>query len=135
VSGSMSEPTVRTIVDDVVGLAYEANAALAIVSNTCTYWDAGAYNTDVVLAAAEYGGTHYEQLAPLFSNGLDWDVVITIADYDSSYSSKDVLGQCTGRIGELFDISLVQRSTFLAECLGQLADKVRPLMVSSTQLM
>lgn len=130
VSGSMSEPTVKTIVDDVVGLAYEANASLAIVSNTCTYWPAGGYSTADVLGAAEYGGTHYEQLAPLFTNE-DWDAVVTIADYDSSLSSKAVLARCNGKIGQLFDVSLVNRSTFLAECLGQLADEVRPLLIAS----
>lgn len=132
VSGSMSETTVRTVVDDVVGLAYESNAALAIVSNSATFWEAGSYSTDVVLDAAEYGGTHYEELASLFEQ--NWDVVITIADYDSSPSAKRVLAQCGGRIQKLLDISLVNRSTFLAECLGQLADEVRPILVSSTNL-
>jgi hypothetical protein len=130
VSGSMSQQTVKTIVDDVVGLAYEANASLAIVSNTCTYWPAGGYSTADVLVAAEYGGTHYEQLAPLFTDE-DWDAVVTIADYDSSHSSKTVLSRCNGRIGQLFDVSLVNRSTFLAECLAQLADEVRPLLIAS----
>ena len=133
VSGSMTEQTIHTIVDDVVGLAYESNADLAIVSNSCTYWPAGGYNTQVVLDAAEYGGTYYEELRSLFEQS--WDVVITIADYDSSWSAKDVLSQCSGRIGELFDISLVDRSTFLAECLGQLADKVQPLLVSKPAVM
>lgn len=133
VSGSMSEATVKTIVDDVVGLAYESNADLAIVSNSCTYWPAGGYNTQVVLDAAEYGGTHYEELRSLFEQ--NWDVVITIADYDSSWSAKDVLGRCSGRIGILYDVSLVDRSTYLAECLAQLADEVQPLLVSSTRSM
>lgn len=132
VSGSMSENTVRTIVDDVVGLAYESNADLAIVSNTCTYWPAGGYNTQVVLDAAEYGGTHYEELRSLFER--DWDVVITVADYDSAWSAKNALAQCSGRIGQLFDISLVHRSTYLAECLGQLADNVQPLLISRSNL-
>jgi hypothetical protein len=53
VSGSVSAPTVKTIVDDVVGLAYEANAALAIVSNSCFWYQAGAFSTDQVLGDAE----------------------------------------------------------------------------------
>jgi hypothetical protein len=133
VSGSMTPETVKTIVDDVVGLAYESNASLAIVSNTCTYWDAGAYNTDVVLEAAEYMGTHYEQLADLFSNRT-WDAVVCVADYDSSPSAKQVLAQCQGKIGQLFDISLVPRSTYLAECLAYMADEVRPLLIGGRDL-
>ena len=129
VSGSMSESTVRTIVDDVVGLAYEANASLAIVSNTCTWWPAGGYSTQNVLDSAEYGGTRYEQLVPLFEE--NWDVVVTIADYDSARSAYTALGRCPGRIGQLFDVSLVNRSTYLGECLAQLADEVRPLLIAS----
>ena len=128
-SGSMSEETVTTILPDVIGMSYEADASLAIVSNTTTFWDAGSYNMDLVLEAAEFMGTHYETLRSLFER--DWDVVITIADYDSAVSAKSVLAQCSGRIGQLFDISLVNRSTYLAECLGQLADKVQPLLISN----
>jgi hypothetical protein len=131
-SGSMSERTVRTIVDDVVGMAYEANASFAVVSDNCTFWDAGAYSTRVVLEAAEYMGTRYETLAGLFDQ--DWDVVVTVADYDSSMAAKRALAACKGRIGEVLDISLVNRSTFLAECLGQLADKVQPLVVAQGSL-
>lgn len=129
VSGSVNSQTVETIVDDVVGLAYEANASLALVSNTCTYYQPGAYSTADVLRDAEYGGTHYEQLAPLFEQ--DWDAVVTIADYDSSYGAAEVLRRCKGKIGQLFDVSLVNRSTFLAECLMPLANEVRPLLIAS----
>ena len=132
VSGSMTEHTVRTIVDDVVALAYMANADLAIVSNTCTYWEAGTYDVDSVLRAAEFGGTQYEMLAPLFDR--DWGTVITVADYDSSLSAKQHLTQnCYGRIDQVLDVSLVNRPTFLAECVGQLAAKVRPLLVGNSQ--
>lgn len=130
VSGSVSAETVRTIVDDVVGLAYEANAALVLISNTAIYYQAGGYSTDQVLADAEFGGTHYEHLAPLFTN-LDWDVVISIADYDSSPSAAHVLSRCNGKIGQLFDVSLVNRSTYLAECLAPMATEVRPLLIAS----
>lgn len=132
VSGSMSEPTVRTIVDDVVGLAYEANASLAIVSNTCTFYPAGGFNTAQVLHDAEYGGTQYEMLVPLFQD-QDWDAVVTIADYDSSPAARTALARCKGKIGQLFDVSLVDRSTFLAECLAPLAAEVRPLLIGNQQ--
>jgi hypothetical protein len=130
VSGSMSSDTVKTIVDDVVALSYKANAHMAIVSDQCTYWAPGSYSVDDVLAAATYGGTHYEELAPLFDR--DWGTVITVADYDSSRSAKQHLAGCTGRIDSVLDISLVHRPTFLAECLGQLAGEVRPLLVSNS---
>lgn len=131
VSGSMNEHTVHTIVDDVVALSYLANAHLAIVSDACTYWAPGSYGSDDVTDAATFGGTHYETLAPLFDR--DWGTVVTIADYDSSYSAKSVLARCTGHIDEVLDISLVNQPTYLAECVGQLADKVRPLLVGNSQ--
>ena len=59
---------------------------------------------------------------------------VSIADYDSAYIAKSVISNCTGHIGTVLDISLVNRSTFLAECVGQLADKVQPLMVARRNL-
>lgn len=132
VSGSMSERTIRTIIKDVVALSWKANAHLIIVSNNAFHWEPGAYDVDSVLAKCEYGGTQYESLAPLFNK--DWGTVVTIADYDSSPSAKRVLNQCKGRIGQVLDVSLVNRSTYLAECLGQLATKVRPLLVAKQDL-
>ena len=73
VSGSMREDTIRAIVDDVVGLSWEAKAHLAIVSNNAYVWEPGSYNVDDVLAMAEYGGTQYEMLAPLLDRtGAPW---------------------------------------------------------------
>ena len=132
VSGSMSEYTIRTIINDVVAMSWKANASLAIVSDTTTLWAPGDYSVSDVLDRAEYGGTRYETLAPLFNR--DWGTVVTIADYDSAYIAKSMLGACTGHIGTVLDISLVNRSTFLAECVGQLADKVQPLMVARGNL-
>lgn len=129
VSGSMSEPTIATIVDDVVALSWEANAHLAIVSNTCTVWAPGEFSSKAVLDAADFGGTHYETLSHLLD--MDWGVVVSIADYDSSLSSKRALADCTGSIELLLDISLVNRPTFLAECLGQKATEVRALLIAS----
>ena len=132
VSGSMTEGTIERIIEDVVALSFMANAHLAIVSNTTTHWQPGEYDTANVLAVAEYGGTHYETLAPLFD--MDWGVVVCIADYDSSPAAKSALAQCRGSIEQVFDISLVSQPTYLAEVVGQLAEDVKPLMVAAHDL-
>jgi hypothetical protein len=85
----------------------------------------------MVLDAASYGGTHYEKLVPLFDR--DWGVVVCVADYDSSVAAKQSLARCTGRIEQCFDISLVQMPTYLAECVGQLADEVKPILIAAPQ--
>lgn len=131
VSGSMSESTVRSICDEVVGMAYQANATMALVSDSCFVWEPGTYNTRVLLEAAQFGGTHYETLVPLLKQ--DWDVVITVADYDSSDSARRTIAQhATGRVGKVFDISLVNKPSFLAECVGQLASEVKPLITGNS---
>ena len=132
VSGSMNASTVKRIVDEVVALAYKANASLAIVSDHTFLWDAGTFTSDLVLEKAEYSGTHYETLASVFNR--DWATVITIADYDSGWTAKDYLSRhCTGRVQQVLDISLVNKPTFLAECVGMLADKVTPLLIGNSQ--
>lgn len=131
VSGSMTEQTVTGLIDEVVALAWKANASLAIVSNSCFVWGPGTYNTKDVLKKAEYGGTQYEKLAPLFEQ--DWGTVITIADYDSSWGAKEAIALKPGRIGKVLDLSLVNRPTFLAECVGQLADEVEPMLVATSR--
>ena len=131
VSGSMSEHTVRAIVGDVVALAYKANATLAIVSNNTYYWSPGEFTVGSVLSAAEFGGTQYETLIPLLQQ--DWEKVITIADYDSSQHAKSLIRETSfGHIGEVLDMSLVNRPTFLAECVGQLAQSVRPFLIGTS---
>lgn len=131
VSGSMTSSTIRQIIDDVVGLSWKANAHLVIVSNQAYHWEPGTYTVDAVLAQAEYGGTHYEKLVPMLQR--DWGTVITIADYDSSASAKSTIREkATGRVGQVLDISLVNRPSFLAECIGQLANEVRPLLVGTS---
>jgi hypothetical protein len=132
VSGSMSETTVKTIIEDVVALSYMANAHLAIVSDTATHWGPGEYSIDAVLNVAEYSGTHYETLAGLFNQ--DWGVVVTIADYDSAAVSKTAIAKCRGHIEQVLDISLVSRPTYLSEVVGQLADEVRPLLIAEHSL-
>lgn len=131
VSGSMSQSTVEKIVDEVIALSYKANASLAIVSDDCFVWDAGTFDRDSVLRKAQYGGTHYETLRSVLDR--DWSTVITIADYDSTQGAKRVLASAKGRVQQVLDISLVNCPTFLAECVGQLADKVTPLLVGNSR--
>jgi hypothetical protein len=129
VSGSMGADTISKIAADVVNLGWTANAHLAIVSDTTKHWGPGAYTVADVLAAAEYGGTHYETLTPILNKV--WGTVITIADYDSSADAARYIRQhATGRIGRVLDLSLVNRPTYLVECVGQLADEVQPLLIA-----
>lgn len=132
VSGSMSEHTIQTIIEDVMALTYMANAHLAIVSDTSTHWGPGEASVESVLSVAEYSGTHYETLAALMDQ--QWGVVVTIADYDSSWGAKEAIKGRAGHIQQLLDISLVNRPTFLAEVLGTLADEVRPLLIADRNL-
>ena len=130
VSGSMTEATIRTIVQDVVALAWRADAWLAIVSNTATAWEPGTATVEGVLEAAEYSGTRYEELLPLFHR--DWGVVTAIADYDSSYAVKRLFkDKAQGSIDTVLDLSLVNRPTFLGEVLSTRAREVKTLMVAS----
>lgn len=132
VSGSVSQPTVQAIINEVVAMSYEANATLAIVSTNCFWWDPGTYNVTDVLAKAQYGGTQYETLAPLFKD-RDWGTVVTIADYDSSTSSQRYLkNNCNSKVGTVLDISLVNQPSFLAECIAQFADKLQPLLIGQS---
>ena len=130
VSGSMTESTIRRIIDDVVALSWKANAHLAIVSNDTFLWEPGSYDSASVLEKAQYGGTQYETLAPLFNN-RSWGTVVTIADYDSSQDAKRAIAQTNGYVGTVLDISLVHRPTFLGECISTIAQNVKPLLVST----
>ena len=133
-SGSMSQNTIRTIAGDVVALGMKADATLALVSSTARVWDPGTYGLDDVLHAAQYRGTHYETLAPLLNQ--PWGVVVTIADYDSSMDACRYLRDNApmGSIEKLLDISLVGKPTFLAECVGQFAKVIEPLLVTRNDL-
>lgn len=131
VSGSMTQGTVRTIIDDVVALAWSANAHLAIVSNSTFHWEPGAYNSTDVLREAEFGGTRYETLLPLLHR--TWGTVITIADYDSAFAARQTIkDRARGSIDTVLDISLVNTPTYLSQCLGELAREVRPLLIGSS---
>lgn len=128
-SGSMTEPTIRAIIGDVIASAWKVNATLALVSSSCRVFEPQGYDVDSVMRQAEFGGTQYETLKPLLDQ--NWDVVTTIADYDSSLDAKRVVARATGRIRKLLDLSLVNRPTFLAECVGQLANSVEPILVAT----
>lgn len=131
VSGSVSRETAEKIVDEVVSLAIKANATLAAVSDHTYFWEPGTFTSADVMAVAEFGGTHYETLAELLNQ--NWSTVVTIADYDSWGGVPDYLVEnCQGSIEQVLDISLVNRTTFLAECVGRLAKKVRPLLVGNS---
>lgn len=133
VSGSMTPGTIRAIVDDVVALSYSINAALAIVSNSTFVWDPNTFSSDDVLDAAEFGGTYYETLVPLLQE--DWGTVVTIADYDSSRDAfRAIEKHCKGSVGKVIDISLVNRPTYLAECVGQLAQEVEPVLIADSYI-
>jgi hypothetical protein len=133
VSGSMTENTVRAMCSDVVALSYQANAHLAVVSDTVTYWTPGSFTVDNVLEACEFSGTHYEELLPLFQS-RDWGTVVCIADYDSSFDAKEnLVANATSRIDTLLDVSLVNRPTFMSECLGHMAANIEPLLIGKSQ--
>ena len=132
VSGSMTSETISTIIHDVVALSWNANAHLAIVSSSTFYWEPGTNDVASVLNKAEFGGTHYETLAPLFDR--DWGVVVTIADYDSVLGAKHTISRRKGSVGKVLDISLVPRMTFLAECVGTRSEDVQSLMVANRNL-
>ena len=133
VSASVSESTVGQIIDDVVGLAVKAQATLAIVSNSTTWWAPGTYSTQSVLCAAEYGGTYYETLLPLFHR--DWGEVVSIADYDSSASVLTRFqAEASGSIERVLDVSLVNRPTFLGECLSTIAKSSEVMLLADSDM-
>ena len=129
-SGSMTRETIDAILEDVIAMSWKANATLALVSNTTRVFEPGSYNAQTVHDTIQLGGTRYETLEPLFDRGQYWNTVMTVADYDSALSAKETLAGLSGRVGKLLDLSLVGKPTFLAECVGQLADSVEPMLVA-----
>ena len=132
VSGSMSWDTVTAILGDVLALTKKADAHLAIVSTNAFLWNPGEATMKAVLDTAEFGGTEYASLIPVLQG--TWDTVITIADYDSSRDTKRAIAQdCRSlKIRQLYDMSLVNKPTFLAECLEFAADQTQPLLVCNS---
>ena len=130
-SGSMTSETIRTLASDFVALAFELNATLALVSNSCRVFQPGTATVQGILDMMETGGTHYETLVPLFKQ--QWANVLCVADYDSSLSAKEVFRRETpkGIVGQVFDISLVTRPTFLGEVVAQASNNpVQTVLVS-----
>ena len=128
-SGSVSRRTLSAYVEEVVGLAYKANAHLIVVSDTATIWGPGEFSVASVMEAAEFGGTRYETLIPLF-RGRDWGVVLTVADYDSYWAVEHMFADLNGHVDLVLDISIEDRPTYLSQCIGRIADEVRPLMIA-----
>jgi len=87
---------------------------------------------DGIIQATQAWGTHYETLLNLLHE--DWDTVITIADYDSSLSAMNALYAARGSVGQVLDISLVDKPTFLSECVGQHAQEVKSLLMASSSV-
>ena len=131
-SGSMSKETIQTIAEDVVALSYSVDATLVQVSNTARVHTPGTFNVHDVLSCAEYKGTDYSQLLPLFQD--DWDVVVCIADYDSYGNVKALFRSVPGHVGKVIDISLVHKSTWLGECVAGIADEYVPMLISKTSM-
>lgn len=131
-SGSVTAQTVEAVANDVVQLGYHIGATLALVSNTTRVWKPGTYTVDGIIQATQAGGTHYETLLNLLHE--DWDTVITIADYDSSLSAKHAISAAQGSVGQVLDISLVDKPTFLSECVGQHAQEVKSLLMASSSV-
>lgn len=133
VSGSMSKETVDAILGDVLALTKKADAHLAIVSNNAFLWKPGEATMQAVLSASEFRGTQYASLIPVLQG--TWDTVITIADYDSSRDTRTAIARdCKSlKIRQLYDMSLVDRPTFLAECLEFAAEQTQPLLVCNNR--
>jgi hypothetical protein len=130
-SSSVSRATVLAMLEDLVALGYEVNAHLALVSDTVRHWEPGGYSVSDVSDAIQNSGTHYETLGPLLDR--EWGTVICVADYDSSNDARRYIGEkCVGHIDHVIDVSLVNQPTFLAECVGQLADKITPMLVGNS---
>ena len=134
-SGSVGKETVRALAEDVVALGYKANADLVLVSDTARYWPRGTYTVERIVQEAEYSGTRYETLLPIFTGSV-WGHVITIADYDSSYQVRqkflDLKGQAVQpTVEKVLDISLVQRPSYLCEVVGILARNVEALSLTA----
>lgn len=143
-SGSMGRPLGQAIVGAAVNLADSLKCDLILVSSYAYRFPAGTFNTDSVMARWENGWTFYNQLIPYFRDiSQSYDVVVTIADYDSVPSHKEqILRACSARIQVLYDICVQYtedgngniRTSYLAECLGQLADRVVPVFVGAPGL-
>lgn len=143
-SGSMGTDLGRAIVEPVVRLADSLQCDLILVSSTARRFPAGTFGVATVMQAWENRYTWYNQLIPFFRDvSQSYDIAITIADYDSHSEHKtQIRRECKARIQTVYDVNVQFRqqldgslsTTYLAECLGQLADRVVPVFVGAKGL-
>ena len=143
-SGNMGRKLGEAIAESVVKLADTLKCDLILVSSTAVRLPAGTFGVKTVLANWQNQLTLYNQLIPHFRDiSQSYDVVITIADYDSISSHKSqIMQECNARIQQVYDVCVEHtldsngnlRTSFLAECLGQLADNVIPVFVGAPDL-
>lgn len=131
-SSSMGRTFAEKATKDVAALSHQLNADIILVSTYAERLTAGTFSVKDVLDHWQNGGTRYGTLAPYFQE--DWDVIVAIADYDSHWGAQATLSRCKGKIGHLFDISVVPMPTFLSECLAPLAAEVTPLFIGGQGL-
>ncbi len=140
-SGSMGIALGRAIAEPIVRLADSLKCDLILVSTTAVRFPAGTFSVETVIDNWQNGWTYYNQLIPCFKDiSQSYDVVVTIADYDSHAEHKrEILAKCGARAQVLYDINVQYtedadgniKTSFLAECLGQLADRVVPVFVGA----
>lgn len=140
-SGSMGYRLGEAIANAVVHLANELKCDLILVSSAAKRLPAGTFSAETVKRNWQNAGTYYNQLVPHFKDiSQSYDVVVTIADYDSIPSHKiEIAKLCKAKVHTLYDICVqyveqspgVAKSSFLAECLGQLAKEVKPVFVGA----
>ena len=140
-SGSMGVALGRAIAEPIVRLADSLKCDLILVSSTATRFPAGTFDVQTILDHWENGWTFYNQLIPFFKDvSQSYDVIVTIADYDSHSEHKaEILKKCGAHAQVLYDINVAYttdgdgnlKTSYLAECLGQLADRVVPVFVGA----
>lgn len=143
-SGSMGMALGQAIAEPVVRLANDLKCDLILVSTNAVKFPAGTFTVDTVLDNWQNGWTYYNQLIPFFRDiTQSYDAIVTIADYDSHAEHKSQIArECAARAQVLYDINVQYttdydgniRTSFLAECLGQLADRVVPVFVGAPGL-
>ena len=143
-SGSMGLNLGRAITEPIVRLADSLKCDLILVSTEAVRLPAGTFSVQSVMDNWQNGWTFYNQLIPYFRYvEQSYDVIVTIADYDSHLEHKgEIKRKCAARAQVLYDINVQYtpdddgniRTSFLAECLGQLAHRVVPVFVGAKGL-
>ena len=140
-SGSMGLALGRAIAEPIVRLANSLKCDLILVSSEAKRFPAGTFDVQTILDNWQNGWTFYNQLIPHFRDiTQSYDVIVTIADYDSHIEHlREINSKCAARAQVLYDINVQYtededgnvKTSFLAECLGQLADRVVPVFVGA----